>query len=90
MIEPTTPASILLTRDELYVLTRRVQPAAQVRWLTHAGWKFARDSDGYPVVAREEFLRNMIGTHQSQAPAKTDDPSFEVNVAALQRLRAEA
>jgi Domain of unknown function (DUF4224) len=90
MIEPTTLASILLTRDELYALTRRVQPAAQVRWLTHAGWKFARDSDGYPIVAREEFLRHMIGAHPSEAPAKTDDASFEVNVTALRRLRGEA
>ena len=87
MIEPTTPASILLTQDELYVLTRRVQPAAQVRWLTQAGWKFARDSDGYPIVAREEFLRNMIGTHESEVLAKTKNPSFDVNVAALQLLR---
>ena len=69
------------------MLTRRVQPAAQVRWLTHAGWKFARDSDGYPVVAREEFLRNMIGADESEVPTKTDGPSFDVNVGALQLLR---
>ena len=81
----TTPT--FLSPDELVVLTRRIQPAAQVRWLIQAGWKFARDSDGYPVVAREEFLRNMIGALQSHVPSKADDQSFEVNVAALRELR---
>ena len=63
---------ILLTREELYALTRRIQPAAQARWLTHAGWKFARDSDGYPIVARDEFQRNMIGTAASGADPAAD------------------
>ncbi len=89
MVDGTT-APTFLSAEELVVLTRRIQPAAQVRWLTHAGWKFARDSDGYPVVARDEFLRNMIGTSQPQVPAKADDESFEVNVVALQQLRGEA
>jgi hypothetical protein len=90
MTEPMSRVPILLSREELCVLTRRVQPAAQVRWLTHAGWNFARDSDGYPVVAREEFLRNMIGTGQPQVPGKADDEPFEVNVVALQQLRGQA
>lgn len=82
---------ILLTQEELCVLTRRVQPAAQVRWLIHAGWKFVRDCDGYPVVARDEFLRNMIGTSQLHVPAKADDDDpFEVNVVALQQLGGKA
>ena len=73
MIESVSHAPILLTRQGLYVLTRRIQPAAQVRWLTHAGWKFARDCDGYPVVAREEFLRNMLGTSQRILPKRQAD-----------------
>jgi len=70
-------------------LTRRTQPAAQARWLTRAGWKFARDSDGYPIVAREEFQRNMIGTAALGADPAVD-PAFDVNVDALQRLRVVA
>ena len=81
---------ILLTREELYALTRRSQPAAQVRWLAQAGWKFARDSDGYPIVAREEFQRNMIGAAVSLAEPAADHAVFEVNLDALQRLREVA
>ncbi len=81
---------ILLTREELYALTRRIQPAAQARWLTHAGWKFARDSDGYPIVARDEFQRNMIGTVAPGADPAADHAAFEVNLSALQRLRSVA
>lgn len=91
MTDSMTRAPILLTREELYALTGRTQPSAQARWLTHAGWKFARDSDGYPIVARQEFQRNMIGQAASEAvdPA-VDHAAFEVNLGALQRLRRVA
>ena len=85
-----TCAPLFLTREELRDLTRRIQPAAQVRWLTQAGWKFARDSDGYPIVAREEFQRNMIGAATSGADQGVDHAAFEVNLGALQRLRRVA
>ena len=85
-----TPVPTILTPEEVYALTHRTQPAAQVRWLTHAGWKFARDSDGHPIVAREEFLRNMTGTSQSQVSAMADHEPFEVNLVALQKLRGQA
>jgi hypothetical protein len=83
-------APILLTREELCALTRRTQPAAQARWLTRTGWKFARDSDGYPIVAREEFQRNMIGAAALKTDPAVDPVAFEVNVGALQRLRVVA
>jgi hypothetical protein len=81
---------LLLTREEIEELTGRKQPAAQVRWLSHAGWKFARDSDGYPTIAREEFQRNMIGTTGSAGNAPADPAEFEVNLDALQQLRGVA
>jgi hypothetical protein len=81
---------LLLTREEVQEVTGRKQPAAQVRWLAHAGWKFARDSDGYPTVAREEFQRNMIGASGSDASAPADPAEFEVNLDALQQLRGVA
>jgi hypothetical protein len=81
---------LLLTRKEIEELTGRKQPAAQARWLSQAGWKFARDSDGYPTVAREEFQRNMIGTPDSEASAPADPAEFEVNLDALQQLRGVA
>ena len=79
--------SILLTLAEVHELTGRKQPAAQARWLSRAGWKFARDSDGYPTVAREEFQRNMIGADGSDAKPAADQAEFEVNLGALQQLR---
>ena len=90
MTESMTLAPIVLTRAELFALTRRTQPAAQARWLTHAGWKFARDSDGYPIVAREEFQRNMIGALASREGPDTNQAAFEVNLPALQQLRGVA
>ena len=80
----TTP--LLLTREEVRDVTGRKQPAAQARWLSHAGWKFARDSDGYPAVAREEFHRNMIGAADSKSEPAAAQDEFEVNLGALQRL----
>ena len=90
MTDSMTREPILLTREELCALTRRTQPAAQARWLTHAGWTFARDSDGYPIVARQEFQRNMIGAAASEADPAVDHAAFEVNLGALQRLRGVA
>jgi Domain of unknown function (DUF4224) len=90
MTESMTLVPIVLTRAELFALTRRTQPTAQARWLTHAGWKFARDSDGYPIVAREEFQRNMIGAPASREGPAAAQAGFEVNLAALQQLRGVA
>jgi len=61
-----------------------------VRWLKRAGWKFARDSDGYPIVARQEFQRNMIGAAAPGTDLAVAHVAFEVNVGALQRLRVVA
>ena len=90
MTESMILVPIVLTRAELFALTRRTQPAAQARWLTHAGWKFARDSDGYPIVAREEFQRNMIGAPAVREGPPADQAAFEVNLPALQQLRGVA
>jgi hypothetical protein len=81
---------LFLTREELSELTRRIQPAAQARWLTQAGWKFVRDSDGYPVVAREEFVRNMVGGGRSLESRRAEQPEFEVDLAALRELSTQS
>ena len=76
--------SLLLTAVEVFELTGRKQPAAQVRWLARRGWKYELDFDGRPKVARAYFEWRLV-----QKPAPTEQPTSEVavNVEALRCVR---
>lgn len=63
-----------LTAAELFDLTGRVRPGAQVAWLRRNRWRFALDSDGRPRVYRAYYDRRMLG-EQAQEPGPR--PDFE-------------
>ncbi len=61
---------MLLTQEELALITDLVQPAAQIRWLTDHGWRFEIGASGRPKVLRAERDRKMLGS-AAQKTTKT-------------------
>lgn len=52
---------MFLTRDELRVLTGRLRPSAQARWLRDHGYRHTVNALGAPVVAVAEANRKLVG-----------------------------
>jgi hypothetical protein len=57
----TGGASVILGKDVLVKLTGYVRVSAQIRWLSHNGWKFTVNGLGDPIVAEAEFNRKLVG-----------------------------
>ena len=72
--------SLLLTAVEVFELTGRKQPAAQVRWLARRGWKYELDFDGRPKVARAYFECRLV---RKAATTEQQHSEFAVNVKTL-------
>ncbi|WP_418320163.1 DUF4224 domain-containing protein [Piscinibacter sakaiensis] len=53
--------ALLLTRDEVCILTGSTQPARQRQWLDRHGWPYvnANGRGSYPRVARAVFVDRM-------------------------------
>lgn len=60
--------SLTLTEEELFDLTGRVQPAAQIRWLVREGYRFDRNADGRPKVSRAHYLKRQGVVEKRQEP----------------------
>jgi len=60
-----------LTEAELFTLTARKQPAAQIRVLKKQGIAFKLDGGGHPVVTWES-----VNVHSGRVPRKAE-PNFE-------------
>jgi len=51
--------SLNLTENELIEVTGKKRPSAQVKILRQLGFEIKVRPDGYPLVAREHYLRVM-------------------------------
>jgi len=56
---------MLLTDDQLTILTGAKRPSDQARWLQDHGWTYVLDIRGRPRVAVDHFLRQMGGVSDS-------------------------
>jgi hypothetical protein len=63
---------MFLTADEIHVLTGRVRPSAQVRWLRQHGYRHTVNALGSPVVAVAEANRKLVGGVRS-----AQEPNWE-------------
>lgn len=78
---------LILTGDEIAILTGRRMPAAQIRWLEKHSWIHDIGADGRPKVARAYFERRMVygdelATAEAGATAAVTN-DWQVNVGAL-------
>ena len=78
---------MLLTVEDLSVLTGRTQPAAQIRWLESQKWIYGIGSDGLPKVASAYFERRMVlGEGANPTTRQTSAANdWKVNVEALRQ-----
>jgi len=51
--------SLNLTKDELIEITGKVRSSSQVKALRHLGFEVRVRQDGFPLVAREHYLKLM-------------------------------
>ena len=59
---------MFLTESELFSVTGRQQPSAQVRWLRVNGWVFEVAGTGRPLVSRS-YAEKRLGGSATDAPA---------------------
>jgi hypothetical protein len=70
--------SLLLTADELALLTDTPQPSRQIEWLRSRGWRFEVSVAGRPKVARAYYERRMVA--ESITPEPPARPRFELMI----------
>ena len=78
-----TTSGIVLSAEELYLLTQRTQRAAQMRVLDELEVPYKRRPDGSIVVFRAAAERAATAT---LASAANDAPSYGVDVDAIHRI----
>jgi hypothetical protein len=61
---------MIVAPEDLETLTGYRRPSAQSRWLRDNGWKYTVNVLGHPVVALDEFKRQLVGgrTPANQTP----------------------
>lgn len=70
---------MIVSKDDIKKLTGFVRMAAQVRWLQQHGWKFAVNRLGEPVIAVEEFNRQLVGGRQPKQVQKQEPDFSSIN-----------
>ncbi len=61
---------MIIPADQLAIITGYKRHSAQSRWLRDNGWKYTVNVLGQPVVALDEFKRQLVGgrTPANQTP----------------------
>lgn len=70
---------MILSKSEIKQITGFVRASAQARWLQRHGWRFAVNGLGEPVVAIEEFNRQLVGGKQSKQVQKQEPDFSSIN-----------
>lgn len=66
---------MFLTREELYELTGRSRPSAQIRWLRLNGFEVLQRADGQPLVLRVAIM-NKMGITSGKRHRTTSEPNW--------------
>ena len=65
-------SSLNLTSEELTEITGKVRPSSQVKTLRQLGFEIKVRPDGFPIVAREHYLRVMGVYGRTEKETKPD------------------